>query len=358
MFIRGDGSNGLCILFDSRSKHDQDAEEVRCSWSLGRGFLGKHWVNTLRIALRDHHKPPLTALEIRELRPKLLSFLQERKIKAVVVTQSPKYGHMRASSNAWNIFKPGSPYPYAGTAFKQHDLWVCPVLHPGNYEYAYLWLIARVYKQAFAIAQGILRPMPWPMFHIEPAIATFTTLEAIADEPEIAIDIENDLNGTIITALGFANAKGVVSLPWDSYHIAGTLNREPSLLSYPFGLEMQALAIKILASPSTKIGHNISHDVFFLNKFGYRVGGELEDTLLLHRVAYPHYRHNLQAAASTEFCIEPWKSDHKPAANAYDEDDPWLGDPIELRTYNAKDVYVTYQLYQALKKKVFPGESP
>jgi DNA polymerase I-like protein with 3'-5' exonuclease and polymerase domains len=169
----------------------------------------------------------------------------------------------------------------------------------------------------------------------------------------VAIDIETNMAGTLITAIGFANGEGVVSVPWDGYAIAGTNGQmEMGLLEYPLGAHIKRLAIRILENPKqAKILHNGAFDVVQLKRHGITLGGFEHDTLLLHRVCYPQYRHGLQQACATEFVVEPWKCLFKPPRVKPDEDH-WLGCPVELRQYNCKDSFATWKLWQSLERKL------
>ena len=355
-FYDGSGSNGLAVVVDARSKHCMETGEVLRDWALGRRALGRtEWARTLKVALREHGTDPWTSKQVKGEKDAVVGTLLGRGISVVVPVQSPSTPGVRQVHSAWNMFgHPGSPYKWAGTVQQSPPFYVAPILHPGNYEYVYGWLLERWLRQAHQVAAGQLRPLPWPELCWMPGQKMYRKLLAIfnAKRP-VAIDIETNMAGTLITAIGFANGEGTVSVPWDSYEIAGTNGqREMGLLDYGFGHHIQRLAINILESgEQPKILHNGAFDVVQLKKHGITLRGFEHDTLLLHRVCYPQYRHGLQQACATEFVVEPWKCLFKPPRVKPDEDH-WLGCPVELRQYNCKDSYATWKLWQSLERKL------
>lgn len=355
-FYDGSGANGLAVIVDVRSKFDHETDSVLREWALGRRALGRgRWAQTLKVALREYGSDPWTAKRVKEEKDGILSSLARYGIRVVVPVQTPATANIRQVHSAWNMFgSPGNPYKWAGTVDVGPILSVAPILHPANYEYVYGYLLERWLKQAHAVAAGKLTPMPWPECHIHPGPEIFETLRCIRrSTAPVSIDIETNMAGTIVTAIGFGNEHGVVSVPWHSYIVAGTNGEvEPSLLEYSSGKAIQHLAMQILEHPGIpKILHNGTFDVLQLAKYGITLRGFEHDTLLMHRVVYPQFRHGLQQACATEFCVEPWKTKFKPPKVAR-EADPWLGCPVALREYNAHDTYATWQLYQHLKGKL------
>lgn len=355
-FYDGSGANGLAVVVDVRSKFDHETDSVLREWALGRRALGRgRWAQTLKVALREYGSEPWTAKRVKEEKDAILAHLRSKRIHVVVPVQTPATAGIRQVHSSWNMFgSPGNPYKWAGTVDLGPDFAVAPILHPGNYEYVYGYLLERWLKQAHAVAAGKLTPMPWPVSHIHPGPEIFETLRCIRrSTAPVSIDIETNMAGTIVTAIGFGNEHGVVSVPWHSYTIAGTNGEvEPSLLEYPNGKAIEHLAMQILEHPGIpKILHNGTFDVLQLAKYGITLRGFEHDTLLMHRVVYPQFRHGLQQACATEFCVEPWKCKFKPPKVAR-EADPWLGCPVALREYNARDTYATWQLYQHLKGKL------
>lgn len=356
-FVDGTGENGLAVLVDSRTKNCQEVDGCLPYWGLGNRALGKkEWKRTLRIALRDVGEEPWHMARVREEKPLIEEILIKANIKAVILVQSPATPFVRHVHSAWNMFgRGGSPYKWAGTVWQEDGLYRAPILNPVNYEYVYDWLLCRWVKQAHAVASGKLAPMPWPEASIHADARALEILARIAEHKNapVAVDIESNVAGTLITAIGFSNQYGTVSVPWDRYNIAGTFGDiEMGIEDYgDIGLEIKSSCINLLQSAQPKVLHNGAYDTFELAKRGIIVGNFEHDTLLMHRVVYPQYRHGLQMACATDLCIEPWKCFFKPPKVGAEED-KWLGCPIDLRTYNCRDAYATYQLYKALEGKL------
>lgn len=360
MFHSGSGSNGLAILVDSRTKSCKEVHGCLDLFGPGNRFLGKtEWKNTLRIALRDYDDEPHKPKELEHEKAQVRTLLRARGIRAVIVLQSPSHLSVRKCDHSFSVVGPGgSPYKWAGTVWPidigDYQVFCCPILNPGNYEHVYEYLIRRWFQQAIAVAQGQIQPFPWP--HLETDISGHTAelLETIANDTRtpIACDIETNLGGGIITAIGFSNGAHSVSIPWDGFTISGTTETEPDLKSRPFGHTIEVLARKLLASSTPKIFHNGAFDVYELGKRDISVNNFSFDTLLMHRVVYPQFRHGLQQAAATEFAVEPWKCLWKPPNRMRGSDqDVWLSDPSAMHIYNAKDALITWQLWKHLSWK-------
>lgn len=355
MICEGTGQNGLAIVVDTRSRADQLENCVLRNWRLGKEALGfVDWARTLRIALRENDTAPWTAKQTGEAKDAVVGKLRSARIKCVVPVQSPANPGVRQVHSAWNLLgHGGNPYKWAGTVERGPDWAVAPILHPNNYEAVYGWLITRWLRQALALAQGKLSPLAWPHIDLHPEKSTFNATADIAKKSlPCAVDIETDMAGTMVTAIGLSDGEHTVSVPWHRFHISGSNGEyEPALGEYTQGDAIQRKVLQILESPrQEKILHNGTFDVLQLAKHGIRLQGFTCDTLLAHRVVYPQYRHGLQQACATEFCVEPWKSlFHPPKVKGEDE---WLGCPINLRTYNGKDTYATWQLWRHLKEKM------
>lgn len=356
VFYEGNGSNKLAVVVDVRSEHDRDSRSVLQDWALGKRALGRNqWAATLKLALREHGSEPWNAARVKEEASWICEKLRQRGIEVIVPVQTRAIPGERQVHSAWNMFgAPGNPYKWAGTAQLIGNQYVCPILHPANYEYVYGWLLERWIRQALALAKGMLAPMPWPDSVWMPGKDMHLRLLGMALRgAPLAVDIETSMDGSIITAIGFANELGAVSVPWHSFNIAGTNGeREPGILDYGGAGSAIAGSVRDILEDASihKIMHNGTFDVVQLRKHGIEINGFAHDTLLMHRVAYPQYRHGLQQACATEFLVEPWKCLFKPPK--IKEGDPWLGCPVELRKYNCKDSYATYQLWKHLEGKL------
>jgi hypothetical protein len=357
VFTAGDGSNGLAFIVDARSKTCREINGCLDLWGIGNRYLGKReWKNTLRIALRDYGTLPWSMAQVREHKEEVEGVLRSAGVKAVAMLQSPLIPGVKTSHSAWNMFgRGGSPYKYGGTVWQEDGLWRCPLLNPQSYEYAYGWLFQRWFVQALAVAKGQVRPLPWPRIVTMPGPDMLDALVEIgADQGPLSIDIETNMGGSIITAIGLSSATLAVSVGWDGYMIAGRSEWEAGIEQHPMGQVIRDLVAGLIESDIPKVGQNIIFDQNILRKRGINIGGEVHDTLLMGRVAFPQFRRGLQQLAAIEFCVNPWKSFHKPAKppRGLVEFDPWLSTPPETRHYNGQDCLVTRLLYHALGKRI------
>lgn len=357
MFHNGTGENGLAIIVDARTKADR--EDGGClDTSRWRHFLGdREWKRTLRVALREYGTEPFRAKDLPEVKVEVDRLLHKQGITTLLLMQSPAHPGIRQVHSAWNLYgHTGSPYKWAGTVQKREAFYICPILNPSNYEDVYEWIIRRWFQQAHAVARGRVTPMPWPeVLHTVPNEAMVSALTELCEDhvSPLAIDIETNTGGTIITAIGLSNGKVTVSTPWDGFHISGTDNEEPSLRSYAHGERIEQLTLECLRAVTPKILHNGAFDVYELSKRNIHVSNFKYDTLLMHRVAFPQYRHGLQQAAASVFCVSPWKCLWKPPNTVRGSgEDVWLSDPYAMRNYNGQDAYATWQLYHHLRGKV------
>jgi hypothetical protein len=339
---------------DVRPVLDRENDLVFDHWPLGRQALGRNdWRQTLRIALRETTEAPWTAAQCKLVKPDVERVLRQHGIRAVVVVQTASVPGVRQTHAAWNMLgHGGNPYKWAGTAERVGDWFVCPILHPYNYEAVYAPLLSRWVKQAHALAAGTLEPLVWPTLWTHPSASALCSLQEMSASEAIAVDIETNMAGTVITAIGLSDGLRTVSVPWHEYVIAGSDGEvQRALDDYPRGEEIHRAVSQILSSPrQKKILHNGTFDVLQLAKHGITLAGFECDTLLAHRVVYPQYRHGLQQACATEFCVEPWKCLFKPPKVA--GADEWCGDPAKLREYNARDTYATWQLWKHLEPKL------
>lgn len=357
MFCAGTGTSGLAVIVDARTKTCADIDGCLDLWR-GRHYLGNDkWDTVLRVGLRDYNDAPLDIRAVRALKPQIDELLCKHHITAIILLQTTAYPGEMVRHSAWNMYgRPGSPFKWAGCVWYEDGHFICPILNPQSYEHVYEWLIRRWFQQAYAIAQGKLRPYTWPHMQTDVSEAMLSTLERIGEDPSdpIAVDIETNMGGGIITAIGFSNASGTVSIPWDQFRISGTTEIEPSLSSYPWGDRIERTARRLLASDQPLIFHNGAFDIFELGKRDIVCNNFAFDTLLMHRVVFPQFKHGLQFCAATEFAVEPWKCFFKPpaAVRASRGDDIWLSDPRAMHHYNCQDALMTYEIYQSLKQKV------
>lgn len=340
MIIDGPGSNHLMIMFDRRTDVDVQVGGVMRRSGFGRAALGEtEWKKTIRVSILDYKQEPHKAKEMGAVRQSINSIINSHSINTVVVLQSSQFADVRTTNLAWNVFKPGSPYNWAGTVLPINGVNVCPVLNPYNADWAYNWLIRRQLIQAHSLATGTLRCREWPTLITVPGPSMTSELERLLKAPYVAIDIETDTKKSIISCIGISDGRGAVSVPWDDFVVAGTDRWEVGAAA-----STKDLVRQLLASGSTKIGHNFTFDVYNLGQHGIEVRGPLEDTLLMSHSIFPQFRKGLQQCAAMCFAIEPWKSLHKPPTMK--DGDKWLATPEATRLYNAKDATATVWIYE------------
>ena len=116
------------------------------------------------------------------------------------------------------------------------------------------------------------------------------------------------------------------------------------LSKLPETWERRLLGLKrqILEDPEIpKIFHNASFDIGVLDAAGYKINGQIIDTLGLHQMVQPDIPHKLDWIAQTYLDVISWKADFKEdqGYGATMANRPW-----ELLVYNAKDALYTAQL--------------
>ena len=337
MFTDGSGKNGLAVIACSRTESDKHSGGVLRYWGFGAQCIGRNELDqTLRIAIREHGDTADNKKGLMAQRANLWRLLHERNIKAVIVIPAPPSGAGANEKNdAWTMLtgRSDNPYGWAGTAELMDGIYVCPVLNPSGWEWAYHWLIRRWFLQGLGIARGSIRPRPFSNC-------------GILTKDYLSVDIETSKDRTILTFIGVWDSAGAVSIGWDEYQVAGTAR----LTSPRTTLEEEYIR-EILASNIPKVGHNLSFDIFELRKRGIEVNGEVHYTLLLARTVYPQFARGLQQSTAIEFTVEPWKKLYK-APRVGRGLDKWIADPEGTQAYNLKDVLATSWIYEALSAKI------
>lgn len=384
IYAAGTGSNGLALVADMRTSSDREKGPEACldTW-FAKSVLGnREWARTRRIALWDYledtkkltpeNQVKVAALPEKKRGSATKRYLSEQKreklalmrqdlrkhgIRCVIVLQTlsrQQEAHSITGTCVWDeLGWHGTLYDSQGTINRDSDGFdVLPILNPGNFDWAYTWLIKKWIRWGWHVAQGKLAPIKWPESSITPDEHMVALLERIRQAPEVSVDIEAYTPAKVITAIGLGTGDASVSVPWDSYNVpAGYV--EPGYDSYPLGQKCADMVREILSDARiAKVFHNGAFDVPELEGRGIPVRGPVEDTLLAHRVAYPQYAHKLQLACATEFLVEPWKSLHHSDKYSKDEPDFWIERPEQTRWYNTKDNYSQWLLWQSLRGRV------
>lgn len=101
---------------------------------------------------------------------------------------------------------------------------------------------------------------------------------------------------------------------------------------------------------TTKILHNMQHDLLCLQANNVRVGGPIFDTLVAHAALFPLMPHRLSFVAAQFFALPRWKTEFADDGEYKGLDLFLRAEPNSLRSYNAKDAYVTARLYRPLRR--------
>lgn len=333
MIVRGTGSNGFAVIIARESEGDAYKQDLWLDQPLFRFAVrdSAERRNTLRVALRPHRRPgKLTADELHALRPELEALLRERRIRVVASVGREPFSLLARRT--------GAEERWAGSIITREDgLRVIPVVPPWMYDNPFLRRLQAEYlRRAYQLARGTIRQHVWQTLHVQPNEEMLAALLRIqARGLPVGTDIETagtDVLQVPITSMGVADEHDACACPWEDYD-ARSYGPIAGIRGYgALGAEIERVYLEILRGPQTKILHNGGYDILGLRKRGIELGGEIEDTLLLHRVLYPERKHNLQDTAVGELPVEPWKADFKTDVGDFVENDA-----TKMRVYNAKD---------------------
>ena len=105
-----------------------------------------------------------------------------------------------------------------------------------------------------------------------------------------------------------------------------------------------------------KIGHNLKYDLSVLRWQGFRVGGTIYDTMLMHCLIEPELRHGMDFLAEMYLGYAPVSITKLIGEKGKDQKD-MLSVPLsQLSEYAAEDADVTWRLFQDLKPKLKEAE--
>ena len=203
------------------------------------------------------------------------------------------------------------------------------------------------------IAKGKTTPLRCAESITHPTERALELLRGYLTATHISVDLETIPRKDTITAINLSDGKTAVSLPWHSYSVYPT-GGQAALRDFVLGPACETAIRDILAAEHiTKIGHNIvGFDLLEMGRFGLVCNGPIEDTMLMHRDVHPSYRHGLQVACATEYCVEPWKTMHKPVNKPKGTVEFWTAKPEALRQYGCNDAFHQFQLFNALRWKL------
>lgn len=102
----------------------------------------------------------------------------------------------------------------------------------------------------------------------------------------------------------------------------------------------------------SKVGHNLKYDLSVLRWRGIRVGGIIQDTMLMHCLIEPDLRHGMDFLAEMYLGYSPVSITKLIGEKGKDQKD-MLSVPLEqLSEYAAEDADITWQLFQSLRPKL------
>lgn len=363
--------DGFLIVADVRQKADRDldleegGEHVLEYWPYRKALSKVQWERTARVTLFDHGErlspmADLSGMALREekarltdkrarARQDLRDWLSKHKPKSILCLQSRSISARNSEglklegdvlgldgTICWDVFEaPGSLAACAGTTFasKFGPVLACP--NPVNNEYVFGELVRRWVKRA-----AECEPISVPD---NECLSSFHT--GIVRGWPLAVDIETFMDGSTMTAIGLANGFTSISVPWDAYQPHGIVKPEPGCTP-----RQRALVQFALESKCPKVLHNgVAFDIPYLQSRGLTINGPIHDTMIMHGLVYPQYRHGLQFATAQSVACPPWKTAHLQHKK---QGDPrtWQADPHELRTYNRLDAWYTLALHERLSK--------
>ena len=160
---------------------------------------------------------------------------------------------------------------------------------------------------------------------------------------EVAIDLETtslNIRTTSIIGISFCFKKGL------AYYIPISLNLDEAKTTLNIFKDF------LLNKNISKIGQNIKFDYSILKRYGYKINGDLLDTMIAHYLLDPSLRHNMDFWSKSELNYEPI-----PFTSLIGEKKNNLIDiknvPVEkIGEYAAEDADITFQLWEILKKKL------
>ena len=160
---------------------------------------------------------------------------------------------------------------------------------------------------------------------------------------EVAIDLETtslNIRTASIIGISFCFKKGL------AYYIPISLNLDEAKTTLNIFKDF------LLNKNISKIGQNIKFDYSILKRYGYKINGDLLDTMIAHYLLDPSLRHNMDFMSKSELNYEPISFTSligEKKNNFIDIKNV----PVEkIGEYAAEDADITFQLWEILKKKL------
>lgn len=199
-------------------------------------------------------------------------------------------------------------------------------------------------RRVWALATQHYR-FAWPRFELEVSEASLEALRRIRGRGDtVGFDCETIPGMGLVTAAGVSDGVDTVSIPWETYdtnkwgQVLGV--REYGALGAAIVAEYQAILSRQLV-----VTQNGAFDVREMRAKGldFRNGF---DTMLAHATRWPQLKHGLEWIALQYYSVPRWKVEFKAYSDVKGSDMWQQRDPLELRTYNARDTLMQRKLYE------------
>lgn len=196
----------------------------------------------------------------------------------------------------------------------------------------------------------------WPEIIIQPTEEAEDALATLLNRRDpVGFDVETrgtDPMRSLCMCLGIAGDDVAVSVPWEQY-TAGKWGVVESLASTTVGRKIAKLVKRILASKVVPtVAQNGPHDILTAERLGLQTRAWNFDTLPAHVVAAQGMFHDLGSIAVLEGTWPRWKTEFHATTAEKGLDAFAKRKPEVLRTYNAKDAWVTLQLKARLERRL------
>lgn len=169
--------------------------------------------------------------------------------------------------------------------------------------------------------------------------------ENLAQNKPVAVDTETygvghrsalDQYSCKLHAVGISFSPSNEALSWLA---DGTLGWEATQ-------RMNEALRRVMGGPNAKIFHNMGYDVEVLLRHGFRLGGQVYDTVVLHHLTDPELDHDLAFVSHQFLDTEPWKVDYRLLERK------GLNSLERLLHYNGRDALATQQICNILIDRV------
>jgi len=291
-------------------------------------------------------------------KPRLVSELEKTRCKTVLALGGRAFQALTGIKSTKQRHYQGMPYPGADP-FEKYK--VVTAYHPAHVlrpeNGSFVPSVWEFIGRAWAVARGKFHVQRWPKILIHPDEEALEALESIAKSREpVGFDVETrgtDPLSSLCMCLGIATEKVSVSIPWEAY-TAGRFGFVESLDSYQLGKRLARVVSRIL-SGNPLVLQNGPHDLLTAGRLGLvdiEKAHYAFDTLLAHAVVAQGVWHDLGYIAALETRLPRWKTEFHATTHEKGLDAFAKRHPERLRTYNAKDAWVTLLLRAYLEPRL------